>query len=205
MQDGYTFLSNISLNQEDFNVNNTENKSGKLCYYTDLDVWTGSVTCIMWFFLTDLGEHKVILGFPWFMGMQPKIDWAREWIDHTQLSIIIRTPDAKKAIFMCKPWTQNIPREIQKDQYFAGWVTFHPEPEEVIQGVPNEYKCHTKVFSEQKSQCLSKHTIWDHAIELVPDAPCTLPGRLLPLTQEEIAEVHKFVAEHLKCSTITES
>ena len=61
------------------------------------------------------------------------------------------------------------------------------------------------MFSEQKSQCLLKHTIWDHAIELVPDTPCTLPGRLLPLTQEEIAEVHKFVAEHLKRGTIRES
>ena len=60
-----------------FNVDNTENKSGKLCYYMDLDVRTESVTHTMRFFLTDLGEHKVILGFPWFMGMQPKIDWAR--------------------------------------------------------------------------------------------------------------------------------
>ena len=92
-----------------FNVDNTENKSGKLCYYMDLDVRTGSVICTMRFFLTDLGEHKVILGFPWFAGMQLKIDWARGWIDHTQ--------------------------------------------------VPNEYKCHTKVFSEQKSQRLPKHTI----------------------------------------------
>ena len=186
-----------------FNVDNTENNSGKLRYYTDLDVRTGSVTRTMRFFLTDLGEHKVILGFPWFAGMQPKIDWARGWIDHTQLPIIARAPDAKKAIFT--PRTRNVPREVQKDWYFASHVTFHPEPEEVIQGVPNEYKRHTKVFSEQKSQRLPKHTIWDHAIELVPDAPRTLPGRLLPLTQEEIAKVHKFVAEHLKRSTIRES
>ena len=89
-----------------FNVDNTENKSGKLRYYMDLDVWTGSVTCTMRFFLTDLGEHKVILGFPWFVGMQPKINWARGWIDHTQLPIIAHAPDAKKAIFT--PWTRNV-------------------------------------------------------------------------------------------------
>jgi len=29
-----------------------------------------------------------------------------------------------------------------------------------------------------------------------------LPGRLLPLTQKEIEEMHKFVAEHLKRGTI---
>jgi hypothetical protein len=30
----------------------------------------------MQFFLTDLGEQKVILGYPWFTAMQPKVDWA---------------------------------------------------------------------------------------------------------------------------------
>jgi hypothetical protein len=27
------------------------------------------------FFLTDLGEHKAILGYLWFMAVQPKINW----------------------------------------------------------------------------------------------------------------------------------
>ena len=49
------------------------------------------------------------------------------------------------------------------------------------------------------------HTVWDHAIELLPDAPTTLPRRLLPLTQEEIKEAHKFVEEHLSRGTIRES
>ena len=56
---------------------------------------------------------------------------------------------------------------------------------------------HRKVFSEHKSHRLPQHTIWDHAIELLPGAPTTLPGRLLPLTQSEIEEASKFVQEHL--------
>ena len=44
--------------------------------------------------------------------------------------------------------------------------------------------------------------MWDHAIELLPGAPSTLPGRLLPLTQEEITEAKKFVEEHLQQNTI---
>jgi hypothetical protein len=39
--------------------------------------------------------------------------------------------------------------------------------------------------------------VWDHAIELLPRAPYTLPGWLLPLTQEEIEEARKFVEEYL--------
>lgn len=49
------------------------------------------------------------------------------------------------------------------------------------------------------------HTIWDHTIEVLPDAPKTLPECLLPLTQEEKAKVAKFIEEHLKRGTICKS
>jgi hypothetical protein len=83
-----------------FNVDGTENKSGELRYYTDLQVRTGTSTTSLRFFLSDLGEHKAILGYPWFAATQPKIDWKKGWIDHTQLPIILRANDAKKAIFV---------------------------------------------------------------------------------------------------------
>jgi hypothetical protein len=55
-------------------VDGTENKSRKLKYYTDLEVQTGNNWTRMRFFLTDLREHKAILGYSWFAAMQPKID-----------------------------------------------------------------------------------------------------------------------------------
>ena len=71
--------------------------------------------------------------------------------------------------------------------------------------IPDQYQRHAKIFSEQESQRLPKHTVWDHAIELLPGAPSTLPGRLLPLTQEEITEAKKCVEEHLQRNTIRPS
>ncbi len=68
-----------------FNINRTENKAGHLQYYTDLAICTGSTFTNMCFFLTELEEHKAILGYPWFAAVQLKIDWKRGWIDHTQL------------------------------------------------------------------------------------------------------------------------
>jgi hypothetical protein len=47
-----------------FNIDGTKNKSGSLQFYTDLDMQTGTQRCTLWFFLLDLGEHKVILGYP---------------------------------------------------------------------------------------------------------------------------------------------
>ena len=64
------------------NVNGTENKSGKLKYYTELNVQIRQNVTTLQFFLSDLGEHKVILGYPWFMVMQPRIDLKQGWIDH---------------------------------------------------------------------------------------------------------------------------
>jgi hypothetical protein len=58
-----------------YNIDGTENKSGTLQYYTDLAIQTGAHTVNMRFFLTDLGDHKAILGYPWFAVMQPNIDW----------------------------------------------------------------------------------------------------------------------------------
>src|SRR5580692_10296508 len=45
----------------------------------------------LWFFLTELGEQKVILGYPWFAATQPRIDWARGWLESDQLPPILHT------------------------------------------------------------------------------------------------------------------
>jgi hypothetical protein len=60
-----------------YNVDGTSNQSGNLLYYTDLSVQTGDKRTTMRFFLSNLGENKAILGYPWFAAMQPKIDWKR--------------------------------------------------------------------------------------------------------------------------------
>src|SRR5216684_7100170 len=82
------------------NVNGTENKSGELCHYTDLQVQTGTNYTNLQFYLTELGEQKAILGYLWFTAVQPKIDWKWGWIDHTQLPVILRAKNTKKAIFV---------------------------------------------------------------------------------------------------------
>src|SRR6266851_2068570 len=74
-----------------FNVDGTPNKAGALKYYVDLTTKTGERRTRLRYFLTDLGENQAILGYPWFASAQPKIDWARGWIDYDQLPIVLRT------------------------------------------------------------------------------------------------------------------
>jgi hypothetical protein len=85
-----------------FNVDGTQNQAGELKYYVDMNSRTGKRQTNLRYFLTDLGEHKVILGYPWFATAQPKIDWVRGWINHSQLPIVLRSHDAAKAQFQAR-------------------------------------------------------------------------------------------------------
>jgi len=58
-----------------FNVDGTTNKSGTIQFYMDLQVQTGTQRTNLRFFLTDLGDNKAILGYPWFAAVQPCIYW----------------------------------------------------------------------------------------------------------------------------------
>jgi hypothetical protein len=107
-----------------YNINGTENKSRTLHYYIDLAIHTGQQTVNMRFFLTDLGEHKAILGYLWFTAIQPNIDWKQGWINHTQLPIVFKAPNMAKVTFTPQTW--NVLHPIHQNQYYIRRVTIHP-------------------------------------------------------------------------------
>jgi len=163
----------------------------------------------MHFFLTDLGDHKVTLGYPWFTANQPKIDWARGWIDTIQLLLILCSTNVLKPQF--NPSTHNLQDLTESKILYIGRVLIgphiayqtmsstlaeeHNKPH--LNPIPTEYRHYHKVFSEEAVQCFLESRIWDHAIELKPDAPSTLPGKIYALLQLELQELQKFVKEHL--------
>ena len=121
------------------NVDGTANRQGDIMHFTDLEVQTGAKKVKMQFFLTDLGEQKVILGYPWFAAMQPKVDWACAWIDYEQLPVVLRTSDAHKAVFTpakdqlsrVKTSFRNLTKKLQKtqskDRMFVTRVYIEPQ------------------------------------------------------------------------------
>jgi hypothetical protein len=92
-------IKKLAQERKLFNVDGTPNRAGTLKYFTDLDMKTGSKRTRQRYFLTDLGDNQVILGYPWFASAQPRIDWMKGWIDYQQLPIVLRADDADKAIF----------------------------------------------------------------------------------------------------------
>jgi hypothetical protein len=98
-----------------YNVDRSPNCSGELQYFTDLQVQTGTQCPTLHFFLSDLGENKAILGYPWFIAFQPRIDWRKGWIDHSQLLVILRAPNVTKVQFL--PCQINKPKTLNADKY----------------------------------------------------------------------------------------
>ena len=59
------------------NVDGTDNKQGTIHYYTDLNVKIGDQTFLERFYITGLGNQKIILGLPWLRKHNPEIDWEK--------------------------------------------------------------------------------------------------------------------------------
>jgi hypothetical protein len=50
------------------NVDGTKNKQGTIQYYTDLELQVNGKTNMEQFFITGLGNQKIILGLPWLQN-----------------------------------------------------------------------------------------------------------------------------------------
>ena len=68
--------------------------------------------------------------------------------------------------------------------------------------IPDPYQRYARVFSETTSHEFLPARLWDHAIELKPGAPSSLPAKLIRLSQPELEELCKFIKEHLQRKTI---
>jgi len=146
--------------QKLFNMDRTPNRAGDLHHYVDLATRTGTRTTKLRYFLTNLGENHLILGYLWFAAAQPKIDWAKGWINYSQLPIILKANDADKACF--QPQSTKQP-----------WMHIRSTNENLLK-VPEPYWGFKKVFSDQESKKLPPSCPWDHKIELKLGAPLTL-------------------------------
>ena len=151
----------------------------------------------------------MILSYPWFAAMQPNIDWARGWLDYAQLPVVLRTPNAHKALFgSC---IRNHPRPLKNQQLpvQVAYISFpgklptmalklaEEHTPQNDQPIPEEYKQHTHVFGEKEVQHFPGPRVWDHMIELKPGAPATIPGKIYALTQVEQKALKEFIKEHL--------
>ena len=58
-----------------YNVDGTENRSGRITHYYDFTAQQGKQESVQWFYIANLGKHQFILGYPWLEQFNPIIDW----------------------------------------------------------------------------------------------------------------------------------
>src|SRR6202012_134630 len=63
--------------------------------------------------------------------------------------------------------------------------------------IPDKYKRHAKVFSEEESHRMPTSKPWDHAIDLKPNAPASFDCKIYPLNQAEDAALEKWLDKEL--------
>jgi hypothetical protein len=179
-------IQKLTTERRLFNVDGTQNRAGSLKYFTDITTRTGEKATRLRYYLTDLGENQIILGYPWFASAQLRIDWAKGWIDYAQLPIVLRSDDADRAIFSTRTKGRKaVIKTIQVDKQ-----------------IPHQYRMFADVFSDEESKKLPPSRPWDHKIKLKPGAPLTLISRTIKLSAAEQQELKKFVDEHLERGTI---
>jgi hypothetical protein len=76
----------------------------------------------------------------------------------------------------------NHPKPPHDNQYFIGQILFNSDENNVdLEAIPLQYHNFSRVFSKDASHKFPPSQIWDHAIELKPGAPSSLPRKLIPL------------------------
>jgi len=200
-----------------WNVDGTLNQDGNITHYTNLQVKMGKETHILRFLITNLGQDEVILGYPWFTAFEPKIRWREATLEEDYQPVVITTinpqePTIESAIRALETyeldeeaWEQIMNKEepyiaIRKTMTaseLAQKAMDHTK-KTFEQMVPSPYHQHRKVFSEEASHRFPPKRTWDHAIDLIPEAPKTLDCKVYPLAITEGNALTEFLNKQLQ-------
>src|SRR5882757_7437046 len=187
------------------NVNGTANKIGAVTEVADL-ILRFKGTHHQTFYIVDLGDDHMLLGMPFLAATNPVIDWTKGTF---RGKVEASTPDAHY-----KPLAKTAvdPATMKESLEDANHATIRRTSKATTlaaekadktvrtwqEQVPTKYYRYGKVFSEEASQRLPEPRPWDHAIDLVEDAPKLLDCKTYPLAEGQQKLLDQFLEEHLR-------
>jgi hypothetical protein len=202
------------------NVDGTANKIGAVTHVADLTLrFKGTRT--QTFYIVDLGEDHMLLGMPFLAATNPKIDWSEGTFKG---KIEASTSDAHRKHLPQNAVNPSLMKgSLQESSYstiLTKYVNLEPESQTSIrrttkatalaaekadktvrtwqEQVPIEYHRYGAVFSEEASRQFPGPRPWDHAIDLVENAPELLNCKTYPLHEGQQELLDEFLREHLK-------
>jgi hypothetical protein len=142
------------------------------------------------FFITNLGDPRIIFGYPWLYHFQPQIDWRKGLITGPSWTL---EPVLWK---LARRWGAT-PTTINRTNVAQEWAIeaakkWTPTDAEI----PVEYQRHAIVFSETAAHRFPPSRPEDHAIQLKPDTPDMIKCKTYPLTKPEMDAAKKFLDEN---------
>ena len=189
----------LASEQKLFNVDGSQNQLGSITHIVLFTIRCDQHFANHWFLVADIGEDNLILGYPFFEAVNPKVDWPT--------SVLMK----QVTLFNHDEWAEKIPGWDTMD---AEWAHVHVRRTTVAQQlaekatdktehtwqeiVPVKYHSHNKVFSEAASERFPRKRPWDHAIDLKPDTPTSINCHVYPLSPKEKEEQKKFIEANLQ-------
>jgi Reverse transcriptase (RNA-dependent DNA polymerase) len=175
-----------------YNVDGTENQGGIISKSYILHIRRGEQQIAQRFYVTNLGQDHVILGYPWLREFNPKVDWKEGRL----IGEVVKLEEIGIA------WGEYKKRQamICKTHFTQEWAIKGREQRQQesveMRGIPKEYQRHHKVFLDQQATQFPPSWPEDHVIKLIPGAPETINCKVYPLTLAEQEATRKFLEEN---------
>ena len=163
------------------NVDGTENQSGQITRYTNLQLTYNDTTKDTPFYVTNLGRDRILLGLPWFKEFEPTIDWEG---GKQRGTMTMKTTSRVTQINATQATTWAIENEKNKTR----------SSEETI---PEQYQEYSDVFSEQKAKRFPPSREENHEIEFTSDAPKFFEAKVYQMPHKQVTFLRKWLDEEL--------
>ena len=186
-----------------YNIDNTSNKAGSITHSLELKIVTKGIEKVMHFLVTNIANEDILLGYPWLATFEPKFKWKEAVIETQALPIIISsTHPVDTCMVIATMQTQEekmvIVHQFEEQTTIRGIATKLAiqagESKKKVK-IPRQYKHFKQLFSEEVSQCFPPSQLWNHAIELKPEAPDAIPCKVHPMMQAEDKALEDFIKE----------
>ncbi len=183
------------------NIDGTHNKAGSITRKCQLEVQFGDVITNIDFYITDLGQDRAVLGFPFFQKFNPIIDWqkgtiaqgTKVWIKPTQIW------EHRYRVWCLDHKILARADLLQKTNFAQQWATTANKNKQQLkeEDVLVHYQIHHKVFSEEEAKRLPPSCQEDMVIDLKEGVPEQLDCKVYPLMAKEINVLRETLASDL--------
>jgi len=190
-----------------YNVDDTPNKHGHITDYVDLMIKQGNHKKRMQFLVSNLGENRLILRYPWLREFNPGLDWKQGKIIGSHIQI--HTLNRAIGLDMFQIHVNDMAMKLDPGEelhYQINRLTtatemalknYDPTKMNTEATIPSHLRQFAKVFSDEEAQQFPPNRPWDHHIWLKPNAPDMINGKIFLLSTTELDIEKEYLEENL--------